>query len=355
MDQGKKTNKLYGQRTNKMYMDLKDIIRENALRYLPAKSLLRCTGICWDWRLMISSPFFAHNQAYFFRGISGFFLQSQDKPPLFVSLDQMAYGVPDPSLSFLPEPVQVRSSSNGLVCCQGVTGDKPYYICNPVNKMWKKLPEPEANHGDDPAIVFIFKPSLMDFVAEYTLVCAFPSDLDGYEFEIYSSKNGTWRVSGEILFSDTKILPNSGVHVNGVVYWMEDCERIMAFDLQAERVQLITSDTVGLGELSGKLCSGRLHGLRLYISVLANACTNTSQMNSDVRTWEQKLNVTLKIKRSSSLRDGSVLFLNEDVAVIHDGKSLYSYGLKTKSLVTLSSDFHQKMRLVPYVNSLIEI
>ncbi|KAM7264662.1 hypothetical protein ACFE04_002345 [Oxalis oulophora] len=355
MDRGNNRNKFYGQTNSKMYLDLKDIIRENALPYLPAKSLFRCTGICRDWKLMISSPFFAHNQAYSFRSISGFFLQSEHKPPSFVSLDQMAYGVPDPSLSFLPEPVQVRSSSNGLVCCQGVTGDKPYYICNPVNKMWKKLPKPEANHGSDPAIVLIFKPSLLNFVAEYTLVCAFPSDLDGYEFEIYSSKNGTWRVSGEILFGNRKFLPNSGVHVNGVVYWMEHLGRkSMGFDLQAERVQFIPSDGGGLGEINGKLYSGRVNGSRLYVSELANAYTNTMQMNSRVSAWKQKFDVTLEIK-SSSNRNVPVLFLNDDVAVIQDGESLYSYGLKTKILKTLSADFRQNMRLVPYVNGLMEI
>ena len=128
--------------------------------------------------------------------------------------------MPAPSLKYLPELVDIRSSSNDLMCCQACTSDKAYYICNPVIKQWKKLPKTNADHGPDPAVVLVFELSLLNFVGDYKLVCAFLSiDFDNaIEFEIYSSSEGSWEVSGEICFASRKLVSTSGVHVDGVVY-----------------------------------------------------------------------------------------------------------------------------------------
>lgn len=208
-----------------MYLDLKGIIREQALPFLPAKSLRRFRGVCREWKLQIATPFFAHNQSNSFHDISGFFCQSPPNLPSFISFDPSAYGVPDPSLKFLSEPVDIRTSSNALLCCQGRGGRNPYYICNHVTKQWKVLPKPNCSHGSDPALVFIFEPSILNFVAEYKLLCAFPYvDFDcEYEFEIYSSTDGVWKVFGEIYFGNKKLLPRSGVYVNGIAYWQGQC------------------------------------------------------------------------------------------------------------------------------------
>ncbi|CAL5368910.1 unnamed protein product [Camellia sinensis] len=80
----------------------------------------RFQGVCRDWTLQISTPFFAHNQSLTFQAISGLFCQSSGgDPPSFISIDPQSCGVPDPSLKFLPEPIDIRASSNGLICCQG--------------------------------------------------------------------------------------------------------------------------------------------------------------------------------------------------------------------------------------------
>ena len=75
--------------------------------------------------------------------------------------------------------------------------------------------------GSDPAVVVVFELSLLNFVVDYKLVCAFPSiDFDNAtEFEIYSSAEGSWEVSGEICFASMKLVSRSVVHVDGVVYW----------------------------------------------------------------------------------------------------------------------------------------
>ncbi|XP_044469098.1 F-box protein At5g49610-like [Mangifera indica] len=356
MDQGTKQSTIIRNTNRKIYLELKDIIREHALQYLPAKSILRFTAVCRDWKFLISTPFFAHNQSNHFHNISGFFFQSSSGDPSFLTLNPMAYGVPDPSLKFLPEAVDIRSSSNGLLCCQGRTDYNAYYICNPVSKQWQKLPKPENYHGPEPAVVLIFEPSVLKFRAEYKLVCAFPSELDGYEFEIYSSAEGSWRTSGEIFLGSCKIQPNSGVHANGIIYWTTKNNKILAFDLTMERSQLYYGDGT-LGVINGKLCGFSISRNRLSVKVLSNAYTNTMQMHSNIRTWETYF---ITLDRSALGRavfgPDSVLCAQDDILVLHSEKTLYLCDMKTRETkILMNESTTVNGKIVPYINSLIDI
>lgn len=368
MDRGKKPiSKFIKDMNSGIYMDLKNIIREYALPCLPAKSLFRSMGVCRDWKNQISTPFFAHKQTNLFHAISGFFYQFRGDVPSFISLDMKAYGVPDPSLKFLPEEVDITCSSNGLVCCQGRTADKAYYICNPVTKQWKKLPKPNGNHGPDPAIVLIFEPSLLSFVAEYKLVCAFPStDFDnGYEFEIYCSLKGTWEVSGEILFGDRALQPSSGVHVDGVVYWVTRNFRILTFDLMKERAQVIHSMKGSLGVMHGKLCIFSVNGRQLNASVLSNIHSNTMgtygasahsnkgmSSSGSGRLWKEKYSIPLPTEVIPTDR-ASVVYGGTDVVVLQAGTTMYSFDTKSNNSAVLSNAPEYNTKFIPYVNNLV--
>lgn len=370
MDRKRKGKNLFlRNRNNKIYMDLKDIIREHALPHLPAKSLCRFKSVCRDWNLQISGPFFAHSQTNTFRDISGFFCQSGQNPPSFISLDPNAYGVPDPALSFLPEPVDIRTSSNGLLCCQGFRGDKPYYICNPATKVWKKLPKPKAAHGSSPAIVLAFEPSLLNFVAEYKLVCAFPcADLDdGYEFDIYSSKEGTWRVSGEIYLGSKKLFPRSGVHINGIIYWKLTCGGIFLFDLTKERTQVIYDYNYSyhhevrgfgtFGGLNGKLCSAKFMDQTLIVNVLSNSHRNTmgKELVNKSSTWTLKHQIHFKSLILSG-HASIVLFAGGNCVLFHNGGKLYSCDMKTEEIKCLLAKVDNNFNITAaYVNSIVEI
>ncbi|KAJ0096270.1 hypothetical protein Patl1_28909 [Pistacia atlantica] len=331
MDQGKKQSSIIGSSNNKIYLDLKDIIREHALQFLPAKSLFRFTGVCRDWSPhLVINPFF----------------RSTQWPMVFL----------DPSLKFLPEAVDIKSSSNGLLCCQGLTDYNAYYICNPATKQWQKLPKPENYHGPEPAVVLIFEPSVLKFTAEYKLVCAFPSELDGYEFEIYSSAEGSWRTSGEIFLGSCKIQPNSGVHANGIIYWTARNTKILAFDLTIERSQLYYGGGT-LGVINGKLCGLSVSHQKLYVKVLSNTYTNTMQMHSNIKTWETHF-ITLDDSAlgGAVFNPDGVLYAQDDNLVLQSGKTLYSYDMKTreaKILMNESSIISGK--IVSYVNSLVDI
>ncbi|KAA8547345.1 hypothetical protein F0562_003791 [Nyssa sinensis] len=328
-------------------MDLKDVIREHALPFLPAKSLSRFQGVCRDWKLQISTPFFAHNQSLSFHSFSGLFCQSPGDPPSFFSIDPESYGVPDPSLKFLPDPVDIRASSNGLLCCQGWR-DRAYYICNPVTKLWKKLPEPNGDHGSDPAVVLVFEPSLLNFVAEYKLICAFPSaDFDNAtEFEIYSSIEGCWKISGEICFADRKLLPRSGVHVNGVVYWQAKHSGIVAFDLTKDRSQLIQGYCGvkgSLGTADGKLCSVYASNRSILVNVLSNIYSNTMHMNSNARTWVEKdrFHLDNTVLREVAVDQAEVVYAGDNLVVVQSGGKIFYCDMKTKKTAFLcnAADF----------------
>ncbi|PHT41109.1 hypothetical protein CQW23_19963 [Capsicum baccatum] len=346
MDRGKSSGRSLAAQNNKIYMDLKDIIREHSLSFLPAKSLSRFNAVCRDWRFQISSPFFAHSQSFYCRGTSGFFLQTPWGSPSLISIDPSCCGVPDPLLKFLPEPVDIRSSSNGLLCCQGREGDKVYYICNPVTQQWKKLPESNVNHGPDPAIMLVFEPSLLNFVAEYKIICAFPStDFgDAIEFDIYSSKENTWEVAGEIHFGATgRPMPKSGVHVNGVAYWMTITGGILAFNPTKERSQLIPNydPHVILGNYSGKLCRANVSGNSITLLTLDNIHSNTMEMGSRAQMWAQKHRVVLDSKIVGDVSGlYSILHVDSDILVVQKGGKAFLYDFKSRATKCLPDGFH---------------
>lgn len=363
MDLGIRPGNLLSASNSKLFMDLKDIIREQALPFLPAKSLFRFLAVCRDWKLQISAPFFHHNQSLCCRTISGLFCQTPENLPVFIPIHPKSSGVPDPSLSFLPEPVVIRASSNGLLCSQGRNEDRYYYLCNPVTKQWKRLPKPTACHGSDPAIVLIFEPSLLNFVPEYKLICAFQSaDFDeATEFEIYSSKNNSWNVSGEISFGAKKVAPRSGVHVNGVVYWNMVCGGILSFDLTKDRSQFLESYYYGsncvLGTFNGRLCKVSIHGHSVLINVLVNIHTNTMQMHSRSKMWDTLQSVLLDSDVLKLDAIGcKVVSVSSDILVVKSGNKLYSYDFKSKETKALSQPAESIDAIcVPYVNSLVQL
>lgn len=354
MDHVKRPGIFLGTRNSKMYLDLKGIIRENALPFLPAKSLLRFQCVCRDWKLQISTPFFAHNQSLSCRDVSGCIYQIPGGPPTFISVDPISCGVPDPLLRFLPEPVDIRSSSNGLLCCQGLAGDKPYYICNLVTQQWKKLPKPNADHGHHPAIVLVYEPSLLNFKADYKLVCAFPSaDFnDATEFEVYSSKEGSWKISGEICFAAVHIDPRSGVYAKGVVYWKG--RGLLCFDLTKDRSQFLNNSMHGiLGTIDGKLCVVSINSRTVITNVLNNAYSNTMEMSSRSRMWKETEKVILDKGLLGGNFDQSIIFARSNLLVIRNGGELISYDWRIKEPKAMGkvSDHRRDMICLPYVNS----
>lgn len=90
----------------------------------------------------------------------------------------------------------------------------------------------------------------------------------------------------------------------------------------------------------------------LTVSVLSNSYTSTMAMNSKVKVWDSKLSVNVS---ESSEYQGPVLYACEDAIVIQSERGLYSFDMKTREFGRLRSEVDHDIRIIGYVNSLVEI
>ncbi|XVF17876.1 hypothetical protein REPUB_Repub10bG0162500 [Reevesia pubescens] len=333
---------------------LEDVVREHVLHFLPAKSLCRFKIVSRGWDQWIRNPFFAHRQTTYFRNMSGLFCQVPGVDPSFISFDRDAYGMPDPSLMFLPEPVNIRSSCNGLLCCQSV-GDNVYYICNPVTKEWKMLPKPSLYHGAQAAIVLVFEPHLLGFKESYKLVCAvtFPDHPVVY-FEIYSSISSSWGISDTICCElDGFELHNGGYYMKGVVYWETSSGVILAFDLKDEQYGILPLPCTA-GEF-GALTM--MHGELCYI--LAR------QQDDDCIIYiHGNMDMSLKSVIKLTSDDVGIIFgvcralasIKDDMLILALGRKVIAYYVREQKAELIgSSEGDPFTRYLPYVNSLVSV
>ncbi|XP_017697206.2 F-box protein At5g07610-like [Phoenix dactylifera] len=241
---------------------LADIIRDHALPYLPAASVLRFRSVSASWSQRISSPLFAVTQSRCHRSISGLFCSAASLPS-FAPFDPVAHALPDPSLSFLPSStIVVRSSSNGLLCCFTPFSRPSYFVCNPATADWTAIPPPPLHPGADPALALIFEPSVPNLESHYAIVIAFQIDrVEGvYGFQTFSSAAGSWWVSAEVCVAEC-IIADSGVSAGGAAYWRTTMQTVVGYDPSADAVKMApwpagyeAEARWELGEMAGRLC-----------------------------------------------------------------------------------------------------
>ncbi|XP_052197530.1 uncharacterized protein LOC127804662 [Diospyros lotus] len=336
-------------------LEVKDVVKEHALPFLPAKSLMRFKAVSKDWDSWISSPFLAHKQSYLFQDVSGFFCQLDNSDPIFMALDQSAYGVPSPHLGFLPESVLIRSSCNGLLLCQGCFGENVYYICNPATKEWKMLPQPSFYHGSAPAIVLAFEPSVLNIAAHFEVICAFTlMDVPLVCFEIYSSETKSWRCPAENVVELGNSALKGGFYMNRVTYWETTSGNILAFDMKNEVCGTLPlppgSNAVEgvLTQMRGELCyiQAQYQNRGIY-SIGIHGGMDMSLKQSIVLGLEHPDMVT---------RTCRVLpCVDSDTLMILVGSVVYSYNVRDQKAKVVSREGHFRARYLPYVNSLVSV
>ncbi|KAA8547350.1 hypothetical protein F0562_003786 [Nyssa sinensis] len=319
-------------------MEIKDVVKDHVLPFLPAKSLIRFRSVSKEWDGWIASPFLAHKQTYCFRDISGFFRQYGNGIPTFLTLNESAFGIPWPLLGFLPESTVVRSSCNGLLLCQGCDGEGVYYICNPVNKEWKELPRPNYYHGSEPAIVLAFEPSVLNIPAHYEVICAVP--LIGQplvSFEIYCSKEKSWRRSAayciELEFSELK---EGGFYMKGTAYWDTSCGKVLAFDLKNELYSILPLPFGSAG--SGVLT--QMHGELCYI------CANNQTGNAYIIDIFGGIDMHLKhsivldfeLVGAANGECRALPCVNSNVMMIVIGNTVYSYHVRDQKVIVVNRE-----------------
>ncbi|KAG8383390.1 hypothetical protein BUALT_Bualt04G0007500 [Buddleja alternifolia] len=337
-------------------MEIKDIASDNILPLLPAKALIRFRSVSKEWDHRIKSPFLAHEQSYRFKDLSGFFCQYNDKEPTFVTLNNPAYGVPIPSLAFLPSFVNIISSSNGLLLC---TGNDLYYICNPANEEWKALPKPEYYHGPEPATILAFEPSPLNMGAHYKLICAVPLlDQPIVCFEIYSSETNSWRVSNAIFVGNLSFI-NPGLYMKGVAYWETSTREVLAFDVKHE-IHRIISLPYGAPPDGVLTC---IHDELCYIGV-----SNFWGNEYSVKIYGglhlrliRLINVNLEPGPGlTGIQEYRVLpCVDGEIVMILMGSSMYSYSLSRNRIqarsITEGDDLRVSAKYLPYVNSMVYV
>ncbi|KAK6150579.1 hypothetical protein DH2020_015511 [Rehmannia glutinosa] len=324
-------------------MEIKDVVKDIVLPFLPAKTLFRFKPVSKEWYRRINGPFLAHEQSYYFRDLSGFFCQHDDENPTFVTLNENAYGVPTPSLTFLPELVNIVSSCNGLLLCQGRYGNNSYFICNPASEKWTELPCPKFYHGYEPATILAFEPSALNIEAHYELICAVQIlDHPIISFEMYSSTSGSWRIS-ETSFVEFGGLSFTGnnFYMNGIAYWETSQRKVVAFDLKNEFYQIISLPSEApssgvLTQIKGELCYIGWNGVEFET---LNECSY----------WTALDHITGY--RVLPCPDG-------DTVMILVRRFIYSFSIGDRSIRVVSrvaSDSIGADKYLAYVNSLVHV
>ncbi|KAJ9147094.1 hypothetical protein P3X46_029296 [Hevea brasiliensis] len=335
--------------------DIGDVIKERALAFLPAKSLYRFKTVSKEWDQWINNPFFVHMQTTQFKEVSGLFCQPPGESPSFISLDPTAFGIPSEGLSFLPEPVDIRTTCNGLICCQGRGGDQAYYICNPVNKEWRMLPKPKLYHGPQTAIALAFEPAVFNFNANYELICVVNlPDTSVLCFEIYSSRTDSWRISETVCFELNSVALNGdGFYMKGYAYWETQCDAILAFDVKYETYGMFSlppcrEPTGALTEIRGNLfylmprkqdeCSIEVYGdismsLKHVIPLDPKALGNTDGLCR------------------------ALSFVNDDTFILDLEGKIIAYNATSHKVECLRNarNYEGFAKYLPYVNSLVTV
>ncbi|KAM7251601.1 hypothetical protein ACFE04_023484 [Oxalis oulophora] len=344
-------------------MKIGDVVMANALYFLPAKSLCRCKAVSKRWNDWISRPFFAHRQLMEFKDFSGLFCQLPGGLSKFIP-KSAAYGVPKPSLSFLPETVTIKSSCNGLICCKSVFQDD-YYICNPATEKWTKIPRPGLYHGPEVAVGLVFVPDTFSFKSNFEIVCVvnLPDDRM-INFEIFSSRSGEWRVAESIcceLREDVKLKP-VGFYHSWKLYWETVDGYILVFDLKDE-----------------------LYGGILQLPPASNPNGVLTQMNGEICyllpraegngywTIEVYGDMDMKLKQEISVHFGEIsvqfgpfkaksdcrvlAYVDDGTLIISIGDNVEAYCIKQQRMTYLGKEasLFGNATYLPYINTLAEV
>ncbi|XP_072951958.1 F-box protein At5g49610-like [Typha angustifolia] len=225
---------------------------------LPAKILLRFRSVSPEWNHWISGPFLAYSHSLQPRSVSGLFFHLPDNSLRYSPFDPY-HSIPNPNLSFLPEPVVIKSSTRGLLCCRGQES-LDYYVVNPTTTTWTLLPQPAIEHGNGSVVAVVFdEPLVYNFNAEYHVVVASPIIDGAYCFESFSSATWAWKVGTEICPAE-EVVGVSGVAACGWAYWRTTIGLVLGYHPAADTWRFLDGLPDGvegetwweLGEMTGR-------------------------------------------------------------------------------------------------------
>ncbi|KAJ7974833.1 putative F-box family protein [Quillaja saponaria] len=290
-----------------------ELLIEILLR-LPIKSLLKFKSVSKYWLSLISCSHFSylhkdHNP--FPNSASGLFLRRHS--PLvnpqfsFVDLNlnpDTCSSASFRSLTFIDNPsgVNILQSCNGLLLCSSFPGANQsktnYYIYNPTTKQYSLLPPFGSSNG---ALRTVFAVSLAfdPFKSPYyKVVCVRDSGSSGnhFQFEIYSSDTGLWRVCGSSLSAFSNVQFYGGVYWHGSVHWISTLGNSLYFNIDKEEVQELPMPPIpdfSLKRVFNYFEESRDHLHLIEIYDFQNLEFNVYEIERDYSGWFVKYHVDL--------------------------------------------------------------
>ncbi|KAJ7541280.1 hypothetical protein O6H91_10G052200 [Diphasiastrum complanatum] len=224
---------------------LPDDMLEKIFAMLPLLSLFRSTVVCKRWRRIISSESFIMVACALSRPHKPWYLMYRDSEHSFgVSYDpsskkwhQFALPSFDPLASF-------AASANGLACFMDKTNCDVIYVCNPMTKMWRKLPKPSSP--------WISDYSAVDMAVDrenhmYKVVVArstpVPGDYSQWDLsvEVYDSVSDCWNTSNTMLLQGRRAGEESKI-CKGILYCVSHSTSTVAVGHEESRHGLIAYD-----------------------------------------------------------------------------------------------------------------
>ncbi|OMP01777.1 hypothetical protein COLO4_11599 [Corchorus olitorius] len=225
--------------------------------------------------------------------LSGFFFQQKynicrwDITTIsYIAVEKQDVEVHQTVFNFLPEPVVVLASYNGLVCCRSCFifrdpcfyscnplnkdfGGLCLYICNPLNKEWIRLKWDEPDIGNSFGLALGSSRDPIGTSNNFKLIRVVKSrksNVAGFSFDIYSSDIGAWKESEEICRCYYNLYKNSGIFVEGVLHWLTDGvkAKVLTFNVERElswlvSVPLPSTEFVSIPEACIGDSEGKLH------------------------------------------------------------------------------------------------
>lgn len=230
------------------YWDLiPDVLVARILALLPFSSIYLGRGVCQRWRTIIWSPLFSY-----------FCKMRPSSLPWLLEFQQHMYNQSwaydlegcqwfHLKFFFLPETAIILASSRGLICL-GRMAQEGYaiYVCNPLTKIWKKLPSIAV----EPNMVLMDVDRRTRVYRIFALVSPNPGGAGvGGSVFVYDGKIGEWRetpnVPEDLCAGNVMDATVSG----GILYCLSTSDRLNFFDIHLGSWRTLRCPTEGLARI----------------------------------------------------------------------------------------------------------
>ncbi|KAJ8772325.1 hypothetical protein K2173_027502 [Erythroxylum novogranatense] len=274
------------------------------LLHLPVKSLLKFKCVSKHWLSIITNPQFSRRHYPVINSVCALFVQKFSHPRQpefdFVDLHSNSSGAPFRFLTFSKDPsgIKITQSCNGLLLCSSYRANSYktwYYVYNPTTKQFSALPR-LRKASRVLGLTLAFDPWKSP---DYKVVSVRKCDTSRHRclIDIYSSRSGPWRVSGNPFTAATGNVKFNGVYSNGAIHWISDYGPSLYFDVDKEQLNQMPMPPIPDGWDRRRVmyfgeCRGHLHLIENY-SPPRDTPFDVCEMKKDYSGWVVKYRVDL--------------------------------------------------------------